>query len=448
MKLLIIPTICSAVLLAANVASAQPCTTGNCDSKVQTSNEVRQYGGIGTRNWSRAVLDRPTKGWFKTEFNKVMAEVVKNHSCAIEDHYPTLGSKVLWSEAYIDSKIKPTRSQAKDPNWSNYVWNRPEPGSDFVYDGITDALNDPLIDNGKGIAKLSVLVGLTSTSGRMIPPVWMQRDRSLTWLEGVNQNGSTGNWHVRFDNPVAVEHAADFLAAFLAKYGNNKGIHSINIGEYYTGHKDYRPSDLNRDKYWHGMKALWAKVVQSAPRDENNQRVNIVQTNPVLWAGVTVRDMEEIGIGISESDTRLQFGGDDEFISTKMRELYEGEKVHVMINGDARFACSDRRQPWDGTPNPFGHSKGYSGVASPQEIFWYHSEKGVAPAHSLFLSMASYCKGSPQTPANFINAIKQFGRCGTDAKKWGAVPAALPEGTNTASIARGKPTAPPAIAIK
>lgn len=378
-----------------------------------------------------------------------MAKVVKDNSCALKEHYPTLVGKVHWSEAYIDSSIKPTRAQARDPQWSNYVWNRPENGDGFVYDGIMDALNDPLIDNGKGIAKLAVFVGLTATSDNLIPPVWMRKDSSLTWVEGLNLNGKTDNWHVRFDNPAAVDHAADFLTALLAKYGNNKGIHSINLGEYFLGPTDSRPADLNRYNYLEGVKDLWSKVVEAAPLDENGQRINIVQTNPAFNSDETMEEtldyMEAIGIGYSGSDTVLRFTWGDESKTPRMRKLYDRKKVHVMIDGDARYACQGRRQGWDGTPNPFGHKEGYKGVATPQELFWYHSEKGPAPTHSFFMTIAYWCDG-PQTRENIIDAFKKFGRCGTETEKWGVAPAAFPNGGDASSIVLSKPK-PPRVVV-
>ncbi len=410
-------------------------------SDVAAAEDIRQYSAIGTKNFGRRALDRPKKGWFNIEWNKSMGKIIDgSQSCAFEDHYPAIKTKIYWSDAYVDDRIKPSRNQARDPNWSNYVWNKKETGSDYVFDGISDALNSEQVDNGEGIAKLSVLIGLTATSGSSIPPQWMREDKSLTWLEGKNSNSNSRNWHVRFDNPTAVDHAGDFLTAFLAKYGDNKGIHSVNVAEYYTGQKQYRPGDLNRAQYWRGMKNLWELAIKAAPRDENGQRVNIVQTNPVFSSDVTVKDMELIGIGISESDTRLEFA-DEGNLSANMRKLHDGGKVHVMINGDARFACQARRQAWDGSPNPFGYKKGYAGVATPQEIFWFHSEKAPAPVHSFFMTIARQCSG-PQSIGNFIDAIKKFGRCGTEASRWGVAPAAFSGKAAPVSVARIKPNAP------
>lgn len=444
MKLFCITFVFSVLTSIVSTVNAAPCASENCTADQKNSNAIRQYAGLGTKDWSKMAFKTPSKGWFKTEWNKVMGKIVNDpKTCAFDKHYPSMVAKIRWADAYIDSSIKPTRSQARNPNWSNYIWNHPENGDGFVYDGITDALNDPLIKNGKGQAKLAVIVSLTSTAHKLSPPVWMRNDKSLTWVEGTNKNGISGHWHVRFDNPQAVDHAADFLTAFLAKYGNNKGMHSVILGEYYAGQKQYRPSGLNSNKYAVGVKNLWGKAVEAAPRDNNGQRINILQTNPTLNANVTLNDMEALGIGISESDTTLDFSP-----ATDMRKLYDGKKVHVMINGDARYACNARKQGWDGTPNPFGHKKGYSAVATPQELFWFHSEKGPAPTHSFFLRMATHCKGAPQTPANFIDAIKKFGRCGSKATKWGAAPAAFPAANDAGLIAPGKPNPPPAVAIK
>lgn len=445
MNLLFIPAVVTTLLMSVSFAEAAPCTTSDCIAKQDSSDGIRQYGGLGTKTYKKRVFDKTTKGWFRTDWNKVMARAVKDHSCAFEKHYPTLVAKVHWSEAYIDSNRKPTRSQARDPNWSNYVWNHPENGNGFVYDGITDALNDSLIDNGRGVAKLSVRVGLTATSDNMMPPAWMRKDKSLAWVEGVNTNNKADNWHVRFDNPEAVEHAADFMAAFLAKFGNNQGIHSVNLGEYYLGQTKYRPSGLSQGKYLAGVRDLWEKVAASAPRDGNGNRVNILQTNPLFDSQVTVDDLERIGIGMSESDTRLDLPITKAKESVALKKLYDGKKVHVMVDGDSRYACQGRRQGWDGTANPFGHKKGYSGVASPQELLWYHSEKGPVPTHSFFMSIADWCTGAPQTSTNFIDAVKKFGRCGSEATLWGAAPAA---GKWADLIAPGKPNPPPALVIK
>ncbi len=447
MKSLVTSTIFLTLFFMTSAASAAPCSPGNCTTKTNSFDGVRQYGGLGTKNWQKRVFDKPTKGWFRTEWNKLMAKVVRDHSCALDNHYPTLMAKVHWSEAYVDSRIKPTRAQARDPNWSNYVWNHPENGKGFVYDGITDALNDPLIANGEGIAKLAVMIGLTSTTGQKIPPVWMRKSSSLAWVEGRNQNGASNNWHIRYDNPVVVDHATDFMQAFLAKFGNNEGIQSIVMGEYYLGQAKYIPSGLNRDRYIEGVNESWKRMVPLAPRDADGNRIDIIQVNPLFNRNVTVHDLESYGIGISESDTRIDFDFDNEkLVTTHMKALYENEKVHVMVTGDARYACQGRRQRWDGTPNPFGHRQGYSGVATPQELFWYHGDQGPVPTHSMFLTVAGWCTG-PQTAANFIDAVRKFGSCGTKASKWGASPAAFPD-FGKGDVAQGKPTPPPAIAIK
>lgn len=440
MKVLLIPAIMSTLLMTASGVDAAACESGDCAS------EIRHYGGLGMKA-TDGVFQNTTKGWFKRDWNKVMAKAVKDYSCAFEEHHPIIAGKFRWSEAYVDSSIKPTRAQASDPNWSNYVWNNQTTDrKGYLYDGITDALNDSLIDNGKGIAKLAVRIGLTATNDNLIPPVWMRKDKSLAWEEGTNQNSKSDNWHVRFDNPKAVDHAADFLAAFLAKFGNNKGIHSINLGEYWLGQQEYRPSDVNQQQYLVGVKNLWRKIIDAAPLDENGQRVNIVQTNPLFGDDVSIDDMEAIGMGVSRSDARISFPIASNSQAVAMKQLYDGQKVHVMIDGDARYACQGRRQSWDGTANPFGHKKGYSGVATPQEVFWYHSEEGPAPTHSFTLTIANWCSGAPQTTANFIDAIKKFGRCGTQSSKWGASPAAVPARNNVDSFAL-KPSPPPAVEV-
>ncbi len=436
---------CTAISFASTV-SAAPCDSNSCDSGQKG---VRQYAALGTKNWAKRVLDKPRKGWYTTEWNKRMAAVVdKAQSCAFDQHYPTLVAKFNWSDAYVDERIKPNRDQARDPNWSNYVWNQRETSSDFVYDGISDALNSSMVDNGRGKAKLAISIGLSATSDKLIPPLWMTSDSSLAWLEGKNSNGKSDNWHVRFDNARAVEHASDFLQAFLAKYGDNKGLHSVLLGEYYLGQRQYFPKGLNRGRYFSGVKTLWENVVKAAPRDGNGDRIDIVQTNPIFSSNVTASDLESLGMGISESDTNLDFPVSKNPVTAAMRELYDNRKVHVMIEGDARYACQGRRQTWDGTANPFGHKKGYSGVATPQEVLWYHGNKGPAPVHSLFMTIAPWCSG-PQNRANFIDAIEKFGRCGSETSQWGAAPAILNGKINGGGgevVDSSKPN-PPEIAV-
>ncbi len=385
---------------------------------------VRHFAGIGTKSWSKLTFSKPGKGWIRPEWNKVMAKAVKEAPRAFDQHYPVLGAKLRWSRAYHNQNIKPTRKQAQDPNWSNYIWNRRE-------DGLTNALNDPLIAGGYGQAKLMVIVALTSSSNVYAPPAWMQKDKSLTWEEGKNNNGHSGAWHVRFDNPKAVDHASDFMIAFLKKFGNNQGLHSIVLGEYYLGLKKERPSNLNRGRYFRGVRTMWERIVRAAPRDGKGNRVNIVQTNPALENGVTVNDMERIGIGISESDTRLdlpvRYNPKIPMIE-HMRRLYNGKKVHVMMQGDGRYSLKGgRAQSWDGTPNPFGHRKGYSGVATPQELYWYHGAKGPAPLHTIIMAPVDY-GNSVQSSQNILKAIKEFGRGGSKASEWGPSPAQMPWG--------------------
>ena len=97
-----------------------------------------------------------------------------------------------------------------------------------------------------------------------------------------------------------------------------------------------------------------------------------------------------------------------------------------MIGGDSRYSRIGRKQTWDGTPNPFNHPAEYSGVATPEEIFWYHGEKGPAPIYTLLLAPADYDDG-PQTSRNIIDAIKAFGFGGSQYEEWGPSPAAFPQ---------------------
>ena len=379
---------------------------------------VRHYAGIGTKSWDDMAFRNPSNGWIVKEWNKVLAEVLRDAPGVFCNHYPVLGARAEWSRAYIDQNLKPTHEQAQDPNWSNYIWNQRE-------DGITNALNNPLIDNGNGIAKLYILIGITATSGQYLPPKWMRDDESLTWEGGKNTSGLVGNFHIRFDNPEAVEHVADFMTAFLKKFGDNTGVHSISLGEYYFGQEKDRPLNLNRNKYFAGARDLWERCVSAAPKDGDGNRVNILQTNPLFGGSVSVDDLEKIGIGMSESDTRLDLPVSKTPETQALKRLYDGKKVHVMIEGDSRYSRQGRKQTWDDTPNPFGHKEGYSGIATPQELYWYHGEKGPAPVYTLILNPADWAEG-PQNSKNIIDAIKTFGRGGRQSEEWGPSPAALP----------------------
>ena len=444
-----VPLMFFLITLTASTTKAAQCDAkDDCAANSKVAEEVRHYSAIGVKSSGRKVFDQPANGWFAAEWNKTMGKIVIDpQTCAFDNHYPAIAAKFRWSKAYVDELVKPTRSQARDPNWSNYIWNQKDKSSEsVVFDGISNALGGDLIDHGRGIAKLSVIVGLTATSDNLLPPAWMRTDKSLTWLEGENKNGKSSNWHVRFDNPVAVDHAADFLAAFLGKYGNDKGLHSINLGEYYFGQAKYIPSGLDKDKYRVGVKNLWSKIVQSAPRDSNGKRVNIVQANPLFSSQVTIEDMENIGVGITVSDIDLDFPISKRPETAALRNLYDRGRVHVMIDGDARYACDGRRQRWDGTPNPFGHGNGFTGVATPQEAFWYHSESGPAPTHSIFMTIATWCS-SPQTTANFVDAVKKFGRCGTETSEWGVAPATFPGGVNVVDSTPSSKPSPPQLVV-
>jgi hypothetical protein len=309
------------------------------------------------------------------------------------------GRKIRWRDVLVNESLAPTsRAQAQDPNWSNYKWNQ--------NDVITEMLNASTNVTANK-AKLGIFVAVTATSERNPVPAFLMNDpRGLTWTDG------QGKDHVRLDKQAGYEAVADFLIALTKRYGNDTRIASIAIGEYYTNPDGGGlPADLDYDAFRTNIKHVWSQVIAAAPPDADGERINIVQTQPILSGDfVTATDMANIGIGISGSGAQL-FAASDPMDSVR-QQLYGVVPLQHQVNTGPLGGPAT----WDGTPNPWGFTNGQTVPMRYEHVAWYHSNKGKVPLDSL------YMRDNSTYISQWHEAYGRFGPNGTDSGRWGQIP--------------------------
>jgi hypothetical protein len=308
------------------------------------------------------------------------------------------GQKIRWRHCLVDENLAPTsHTQARDPNWSNYRWNQQDIFTEMLA-GSSAASQDK--------AKLGLFVAVTATSEKNPIPTWLLRDpRKLTWTDG------QGKDHVRLDKDEGWLAVADFLVAMARRYGLDKRIASLTIGEYYTNPNGGGiPTDFDYTAYRANAKKVWSDVTQNAPRDSSGARMNIVQAEPIVSGGyVTATNIANIGIGVSGSSARI-FAND--VLDRLRQQLYGVVPLQHQVNS----GTIGNPVTFNGTPNPWGYARGRTVAQRYEHVVWYYGSKGVAPLDSMYLGAYGSLRDQ------WIQAYDQFGPNGSRVAQWGQLP--------------------------
>jgi len=386
--------------------------SGSSSVGVFPNSNIRYKQVIGERTDGQ---DFPELGWFRSNWNGTMSRAVARYPEAFSNGVgAVLGKSMRWRDCLVDSSEFMTVEEMADPDHPNYVWNQPN------RDGLTEALNDPLVR--EGVAQIALVVADSASGARRAVPLF------LTEL-GLSYTSSTDsrNEVLRFDLPMAREYATAFFTAILAKWGDNEGLHSMNISEYFAGNASNFPADFSLADHIRGRASMWQPIVDAAPLDENGNRVAIVQTSPILNSGVTAQDLIEAQIGISQpdpdvfqhrcadnvpNDTLCEEGS----VSRGLQDLFG--VVPSFITQDTRYALTGRRSGgWPSTDllaNPFGIDGGETRVANIEQVFWYRCN--VVPTDSTMFNLSGdEAVAGIWDEASFFNALGRFAAGGSDA---------------------------------
>ena len=228
-----------------------------------------------------------------------------------------------------------------------------------------------------------------------------------------------------------------FFTALLTRWGNDPGLHSVNISEYFAGNADSHPADFNLAEHVQGRASTWQRIVDAAPLDANGNRVAIVQTSPLLHSGITAADLANAKVGISQPDPDVfQHDCGSELPGSKLCELGSVSRglqdlfgvVPSFITQDDRYARIGRRSGgWPSSSNlsnPFGIAAGGSEVASMEQVLWYRCNMVPTDSTMFHLSTASAAQGIWDEDS-FFRALGRFGVGGSESCGSGAFPPAL-----------------------
>jgi hypothetical protein len=146
------------------------------------------------------------------------------------------GQKINCRDCLVDENLAPTsRTQARNPNWSNYRWNQQDIFVEMLAGSSAVSQNK---------AKLGLFIAVTTTSAKNPVPTWLLRDsRRLTWTD------RQGKDHVRLDKDEGWQAVVDFLVAMTQHYGLDERIASLTIGEYYSNPGGGIPAGLDNDLF-------------------------------------------------------------------------------------------------------------------------------------------------------------------------------------------------------
>ncbi len=388
---------------------------GGATTNTYPNTNVRHKQCLGTRG--NGVSLGVASNWAAAEYKRVIGPIARTTPDAFDSMVrPCVMKKVTWREFYNDPSVAPiSQAQARDPNWENYRWN--------ATDTLLAILDDPVIQQAN--AMVSLLVADQSSAQKNSPPQW--------YIEAGHTYGDAAKkrYRNRLDRTVALDHLANFYIALLRRYGNHPRLHSLVLGEYFSGPAKSRPVDMDLKQYYRGRRTLWKTLLDHIPLDANGNRLPIYQTNPILKGGVNLADLEALMIGVSYSDIALfeeGCGAPDGRPSCHVgsfpwiaQQLYG--TVPLMLNGDDRVVRNGRQFGWTGIANPFSLKQGDRELVTPQQLFWYHGSRGVLPIDSLFIKIAG---NYPQTAANLADAVAKFAPGGSMNTNWGTLPAKTP----------------------
>ena len=317
-----------------------------------------------------------------------------------------------------------TVAEMADPSHSNYVWNQPD------RDGLTEALSDPLVRDG--IVKIALVVADSHSGARRAVPLFLM-DMQLGFEGHLDER----NHVLRLDKAAARDYSVAFFTALLSRWGNDPGLHSVNISEYFAGDAASHPEDFSLAEHVRGRATMWQRIIDAAPLDSNGNRVAIVQTSPLLQSGVTAEDLASIRMGISQPDPDVfqhQCGAelpestlcDLGSVSRGLQDLYS--VVPSFVTQDDRYARLERRSGgWPSSnllPNPFGIAAGDSEVASIEHVMWYRCNVVPADSTMFHISTANTAQGIWDEDS-FFRALGRFGSGGSESCGSGAFPPLL-----------------------
>ena len=197
------------------------------------------------------------------------------------------------------------------------------------------------------------------------------------------------------------------------------------MGEYFPGMKDI-PANLDTRAFYMNAKKMWADVLANAPKDAHGDRMNIVQSNPIVSGGVvTASDIADLKLGVSGSDPYIfrdceQANGicASGSLERVRQDLFGVVPLQHQV--DATVFLNWQLATWSGVANPFGYTRGQKAVIQPQHVVWYHGSKGVVPLNSISF------RDTPILTDDWFSIFDRFGPNGTDAAVWGQLPVMKP----------------------
>lgn len=329
--------------------------------------------------------------------------------------------KYRWRDMLIDESVAPTsRIQARDPAWSNYKWNTIDP--------ITEAMNSSVVAAGK--AKVSIFVATTATAERNPLPAWVMTPSNNTiyhyegtgvpifWRDpDLDPDLGIGKDHLRLDKQGACDAMTDWLIALVRRYGADERIANIIQGEYYPNDDfpEWLPAGFDNNAYRTNMRFIWREVIRYAPRDKNNNRVSLIQGQPITSGNYFDEFMiEHEGLGSSGSGIGQSLFNQSGPTTSLRKFIYGKVPSQHQVNpgnlGDTMV--------WPSTPvpNPFGLTAGQSFTLQYQHMAWFCSSGGPTPMDSL------YMRDQTSLMSQWHTAYTRFGPNGTDVATWGQIP--------------------------
>jgi len=351
-----------------DVAEVRVTTGLVAQSGVFPGTNIRYTQALGHRTNGQ---DFPSLGWFQSEYDDVLGPLVNEFPQAFTGYVrPVLGKSIRWRDTLVNDDLPMTVAEMADHTHPNFVWNQSN------RDGLTEALAHPLVTSG---AVQVALILADSHSGARLAVPDLLHNQGLSFE---NSNDSR-NRVLRMDIPLARDYAVAWFTAILTKWGNDPGLHSIQISEYFQGNSSAFPNDFNQGEHIRGRRTMWSEIIAAAPLDASGNRVAITQASPILSNGVVIQDLLDLKLGLSQPDPDIfqhECGDNlptDAFceLGTVSRGLQDAYGiVPTTLTADDRYAREFRISgQWHATtpPNPFGIAPGDNEIATIAQVMWY-----------------------------------------------------------------------------
>lgn len=314
-----------------------------------------------------------------------------------------LGAVVKWSTVYVNENLAPAnQAQARDPNWSNYAWNK------AGGDPLTNILTHPKVESGEVVLYLDMPDSRSAQSNA--PPDWL----TDYWV----RNGDPASYRIpHYKNEATINHFWDFLYAVGQKYGLMKNW-CLALGEYYVGNASGWPASFDqaakRKMYHNRGTRTWQFVDQNFPRDENGNRMPVIQMQLQFQSGAGALDVTMEHLLGAEFGTGLQ----DPYIFSpghfnQFRRVVNAG-LPLVNQGDAKWQTEANKRLTRETPAalvPMPHrpdiQAGERFYSTPDDIF-YHSA-----AVNKVMGMVASIKAPEQSIGKISAAIGKFGPGGS-----------------------------------